>query len=279
MILKQLYSEPPPIPSRPVKRTPKTIGMTDKPTSLSQIDINEALRIEPQEELLNADEERLQLAQAGPSSTSTSTKRKRPSEPDNDSRRDGDGSGSTLDPGRKKEVVGLKGELPPSPRPGKRTRQRLKASMPPLVSREAILAQINSQPPPIPPRPAKRAQKTHSSTKNKSPSFDINLNEPLSLRREEPLDLLNASRYDSGLPQAESSTSTKRKMSFGTDRAGQGGSASQAVEKSREEVVPAKSGDKEFGGSTLEHAGKKETAEMKGNKEERVGRPKWKTAN
>jgi hypothetical protein len=68
-------------------------------------------------------------------------------------------------------------------------------------------------------------------------------------------------------------------MSFGTDRAGQGGSASQAVEKSREEVVPAKSGDKEFGGSTLEHAGKKETAEMKGNKEERVGRPKWKTAN
>ena len=176
MILKQFYSEPPPIPSRPVKRTPKAIGTTNKPTSLPQIDINEALRM-PQEELLellDADQDRSQLAEAGPSSTSTSIKRKRPSEPDNDSRRDGDGSGSTLDPARKKEVVVLEGELPPSPRPGKRTRQRLKASMPPLVSREAILAQIKSQPPPIPPRPAKRAQKTHSSAKNKSP-FSISI--------------------------------------------------------------------------------------------------------
>lgn len=289
MILKQFYSEPPPIPSRPVKRTPKADGAKNKPSSLSQIDINEAPRMPREEllELLDADKDRSQLAQAGPSSTSTSIKRKRPAEPDNDSRRDGDGSGSTLDPARK-EVVGMKGGsgLPPSPRPGKRTRQRLKASMPPLVSREAILAQINSQPPPIPPRPAKRAQKTHSSTKNKSPSFDINLNEPLSLRREEPLDLLNASRYDSGLPQAESSTSTKRKMSFGTDRAGQGGSASQAVEKSREEVVPAKSGDKEFGGegnsvgsTSFEHARKKETAEVQLEKGGRAGRPRWKTAN
>lgn len=287
MILKQFYSEPPPIPSRPVKRAPKALGTNHKPTSLSQIDINEALRIEPQEELLNAnaDEDRLKLAQAGPSSTSTSTKRKRPSEPDNNSKRDGSVGESTLDPARKKEVVGLKRELPPSPRHGKRTRQRLKASMPPLVSREEILAQINSQPPPIPPPPAKRAQKAHSSTRNKSPSFDINLNEPLSLRREEPLDLLSASRYDSGLPQAESSTSTKRKMSFGTDRPGQGGSASQAVEKSREDVVPAKSGDREFGGegnsvgSSLEHARKKETAEVQLEKGGRVGRPRWKTAN
>lgn len=286
MLVKQFYSESPPIPSRPVKRTPKTIGMTDKPTSLSQIDINEALRIEAQEELLNADEERLQLAQAGPSDTSTSTKRKRPSEPDNDSKRDGSVGESSLKHARKEAVV-MKGGigLPPSPRPGKRTRQRLKASMPPLLSREEILAQINSQPPPIPPRPAKRAQKAHSSAKNKSPSFDINLNEPLRLRREEPLDLLNASRYDSGLPQAESSTLTKRNMSFGADRAGQGGSASQAVEKSREEVVPAKSGDKEFGGegnsggSTSEHARKKETPEVQLEKGGKVGRPRWKTAN
>ena len=74
-------------------------------------------------------------------------------------------------------------------------------------------------------------------------------------------------------------------MSFGADRAGQGGSASQAVEKSREEVVPAKSGDKEFGEegnsgeSTSEHARKKETAEVQLEKGGRVGRPRWKTAN